>query len=198
MIRKIIITLIILASISTNALAYNPYGEVYTYESYYNSELLGLEPAKPILKINEPFTLEFEITVYQKCFVNVALTEVGKNDFLIIKGPTEVIEEYTKLVTLEPNSTQRYEWLIAPTDNWAGGTMPLNIHYTILDPSSPEPIVNSEFTAVLPYISTEYYEGEATAPETPAETENKQTPAFTLPSALLAITLLATYNRHRK
>lgn len=38
---------------------------------------------------------------------------------------------------------------------------------------------------------TEYYEGRTT-PEEPTETENKQTPAFTLPSALLAIALLAT------
>jgi hypothetical protein len=80
---------------------------------------------------------------------------------------------------------------------WAGGSMPIDIHYSIIEKYNPEPIVNAGFTAVLPYISTEYYEGKPT-PEEPTEIENKQTPAFTLPSALLAIALLATYNRHRK
>lgn len=177
------------------AVAESPYGNI---DIYYNEKLYpNAEIPKPILKIGEPFTLRIELTVYQKSFVNVALTELGENDFVVLEGPTNEMGEYTGLITLQENSIQIYEWKIAPTENWAGGTMPLDIHYEILDPSSPEPIVSSGFTAVRPYISTEYYEGRTT-PEEPTETENKQTPAFTLPSALLAIALLATYNRHKK
>ncbi|WP_135606454.1 sarcinarray family MAST domain-containing protein [Methanococcoides sp. NM1] len=191
MIKTILLAALIMFSFSTSALAYNPYGELYTYEVYYNGEELELDAAKPVLKIGETFTLRFELTVYQKSFVNVVLTELGEDNFVIIEGSTKRMGEYTGLTTLEANSTQIYEWKIAPTEKWADGTIPIDLHYEILDPSSPEPLVSSGFTAVLPYISTEYYDAPETTPAEPPETDTNQTPAFTLPAALLAIALVA-------
>lgn len=191
MIKTILLAALIMFSFSTSALAYNPYGELYTYEVYYNGEELELDAAKPVLKIGETFTLRFELTVYQKSFVNVVLTELGEDNFVIIEGSTKRMGEYTGLTTLEANSTQIYEWKIAPTEKWADGTIPIDLHYEILDPSSPEPLVSSGFTAVLPYISAEYYNGPETTPAEPPETDTNQTPAFTLPAALLAIALVA-------
>ncbi|MEL4306234.1 sarcinarray family MAST domain-containing protein [Methanococcoides sp. LMO-2] len=195
MIKTILMILLLILSFSTSALAYNPYGEVYTYEVYYNGDKLDLDAAKPVLKIGEPFTLKFELTVYQKSFVNVVLTELGDDDFVILEGPTSKMGEYTGLTTLEADSTQIYEWKIAPTEKWADGTMPIDLHYEILDPSTPEPIVSSTFTAVLPYISTEYYEAPEPTPTDHPESDTKQTPAFTLPAALLAIALVALRKR---
>lgn len=173
------------------ASAYNPYGEVYTYDVYFNGEMLELDAAKPTLKIGEPFTVRIDITVYQKSDVYVKLTELGKDNFEIIDGPTLEMGRYHEGDVLEKNTTKVYEWTVKPTENWAGGSMPLEIRYEILEHGDTEPLVNSGFTAVLPYISTEYYDGpEPTPAETP-ETESNQTPAFTLPAALLAIALVA-------
>ncbi|SES62112.1 sarcinarray family protein [Methanococcoides vulcani] len=171
------------------AVAESTYGNI---DVYYNGELYpNSEVPKPILKIGEPFTLRIELTVFQTSFVNVVLTELGDDDFVILEGPTNKMGEYTGLITLQENSTQIYEWKIAPTEKWADGTMPIDLHYEILDPSSPEPIVSSTFTAVLPYISTEYYDAPEITPAEPPETDTNQTPAFTLPATLLAIALVA-------
>ena len=43
-------------------------------EKYY----LENEIAKPILKIGEPFNIGINLTVYQKCYVSVMLTEIGE------------------------------------------------------------------------------------------------------------------------
>ena len=165
---------------------------------YYNDEILpGTEVAKPILKIGEPFTVRIDLTVYQTSFVNVELTELGKNNYEIISGPTKMMGDYTGLTTIEENSTYVYEWKVRPTDNWVEGSMPINLHYEILDPSSPEPIVSSKFTIAVPYITTEYYEGDITPitttdPESPVSTDDPttpSTPAFTLFAAALALTI---------
>jgi len=173
--------------------AKSPYGKM---DVYYNDRLLpGSEVAKPTLKIGETFTVRVDLTVYQTSFVNVELTEVGDNNYVIINGPTKKMGDYTGLITLNNNSTRTYEWKLAPTVNWAGGSMPVNLHYEILDPSSPEPLVSSSFTIAIPYISTEYYEGDSTPttttnPDSPTSTESPNSiPAFTLITTALAIAL---------
>jgi len=194
---KLIILIIILLS-SNVALAYNPYGEIYTYEVYYNGELLpGTEVAKPNLKIGEPFSVAVEMTMYQYCQVYIELSDLGtysgSNFFIVIDGPSELGKFYDKLF-LE-NETHTFEWTLKPTDEWAGGTMPINFHYTIVEKGNPEPVVNSEFTIAYPYISTEYYEGDSTPttttnPDSPTSTESPNSiPAFTLLTTALAIAL---------
>lgn len=195
-IKLILIVLIItIFMFSDIAVAESSYGKI---DVYYNDEILpGTEVAKPTLKIGEPFKLRIDLTVYQTSFVNVELTELGKNNYEIISGPTKNMGDYTGLITIEKNSTYVYEWEVRPTDNFGEGSMPVNLHYEILDPSSPEPLVSSKFTIAVPYITTEHYEGDTTPttttdPESPASTETpNSTPAFTLLAAALTLTIAA-------
>ncbi|WP_255680588.1 sarcinarray family MAST domain-containing protein [Methanosarcina sp. DH2] len=50
------------------ASAYNPYGEVYEYDLYFNGKILDTtEVPKPILKIDEPlFTVRIDFKIYIK------------------------------------------------------------------------------------------------------------------------------------
>ena len=190
----LMISAMILSGITS---AESSYGKI---DVYYNDDILpGTEIAKPILKIGEPFKVRIDLTVYQTSFVNVELTELGKNNYEIMNGPTKKMGDYTGLITIEENSTHVYEWKVKPTDNWADGSMPINLHYEILDPSSPEPLVSSKFTIAVPYITTEYYEGDTTPTttkdsESPTSTDNPttpSTPAFSLFAAALAIVVAA-------
>lgn len=183
-----------LFSICPTVLADKPYGEIYTYEAYYNDEILGLDAAKPTLDIGEPFKIKVEFTVYQEYKVSGKLTEIGSGNFEIIDGPSEM-DSYS-VAYLKPNESHTFEWMVKPTEGWAGGSLPLNFHYSIVEKNNPEPVVNSEFTIVYPRISTEYYEGPEPAPaaESP-ENDTNQTPAFTLPAALLAIALVGLRNK---
>ncbi|WP_445474976.1 sarcinarray family MAST domain-containing protein [Methanococcoides methylutens] len=184
-----LILIVSIFSISPTALAYNPYGEIYTYEAYYNDKVLELDAAKPTLKVGEPFKVKVEFTVYQEYKVSGKLTEIESGNFEVIDGPSEM-DTYS-VAYLNPNESHTFEWTLKPTDGWVGGSLPLNFHYSIVEKYNPEPVVNDEFTIVYPYISTEYYDGPATQPAEPPETDTNQTPAFTLPAALLAIALVA-------
>ena len=188
--------LLILLMLPNIALAYNPYGEVYTYEVYYNDELLpDAEVAKPTLKIGEPFTVKIEMTLNQPSTLSIEVNSLGDNMYEVIEGPSEF--KRIKYFKLLDEGTHTFEWILKPTDGWAGGTLPVNFWYQINMPGEDESVVNSEFTIAVPYITTEYYEGDAiptttTDPESPASTETpNSTPAFTLLTAALTLTIAA-------
>jgi MAST domain-containing protein len=183
-------------------LAESPYGSM---EVYYNDKLLpGKETAKPTLKIEEPFKVKINLTVYQKSDVYVSLSCMEKDSFKIIKGPTSRIEEYSKPDILEANSSKEYEWTVEPTEKWSGGSLPLDIYYTILAHGDSEPLINSGFTVAYCTISNEHYEGETPTSKKP-ESENQSTsgkpdsenssspasaPAFSLVTAISALVLV--------
>ncbi len=191
---RLIEFLMILLILPNIVAASSLYGNI---DVYYNDKFLpGSEVAKPTLKIGEPFKVGIDMTVNQKCEVSVMLSELGKNDYIILNGPTTKMDVYTGNI-MEKNSTRIYEWTVVPTDNWAGGSMPINFVYQINDFETGDILVNSEFTIAVPYITNEYYEGDTTpptttAPESPTSPETPNTtPAFTLLAAALAITLAA-------
>ncbi len=177
------------------ASAYNPYGEIYEYDLYFNGKLLDTtEVPKPILKINEPFTVKIEFKTYQKCELSVMLNEIEKDNFYIIDGSTQRMNIYTGDV-VEKNSTKSYEWTVAPTEKWAGGALPIDLVYQINDFETGKILVNSGFTIAYPYISTEYYEGKTpipkkSSPET--ETSPESAPAFMTFGTFLALALAAS------
>jgi len=166
---------------------------------YYNDEQLMGKVAKPILKIGEPFTVAVEMTTYQYCQVYLELSDLGTglgpNNFVVIDGPSDMGESYDKL--FQENETYTFEWTLKATDEWAGGTMPINFHYEIAVPDKTVTVVNSEFTIAVPYITTEYYEGDTittTDPESPTSTDDPttpSTPAFTILAAVLVLTIAA-------
>ena len=189
-----IVTIGLLLFLMTNVTcAYGSYGDIYTYEVYFNDNLLpGTEVAEPTLKIGEPFTVRVDVTVYQKSDVYVNLAELGENNFKIIDGPTSQMGRYSDGDVCETNSTHKYEWTVSATENWADGSLPLNFHYTILEHGNPEPLVNSGFTVAYPYISTEYYEDKnPISISSDTEPTSESAPAFTTFGTFLALALVA-------
>lgn len=173
------------------AIATSSYGEM---DVYFNDKLLpGEETAKPTLKINEPFKIKINTTVYQEYKVSGKLTSLGEGYFEVIDGPSEM-DQYSRIV-LKANESHVFEWTVIPTEKWAGGSMPINFHYSMVKKGSPEPIVNSEFTVAYCTISNEHYKGETpTSEELPvSETESSptaaSTPAFTVVGAISVLAL---------
>jgi len=188
--KFLILTMIIIV-FSGIADAKSPYGNM---DLYYNGELLPRgEVAKPVLKIGETFSVRVDVTLYQYSKLFIELSLLDKNLFDFIDGPAEFNQYATKI--FEVNETHTFEWTLKPTDEWAGGTMPVNINYAIYVLDEHEPVANGDFTIAFPYISTEHYEGDSTPPTTttpdsPSSTESpNSTPAFTLLTTTLAIAL---------
>jgi len=193
--------LIGLILISHLATASSPYGKM---DVYYNDKLLpGKEVAKPVLKIGEPFNIGINLTVYQKCYVSVMMSEIGDNDFEIINGSTSKMKDYGTEI-LDKNSTKMYEWTVKPTGNWAGGSIPINLVYQINDFETRDILVNSGFTVAYCTISNEHYQGE-TPTFKQSESKNQPTskkpasenspssasvPAFNLVTAISALVLV--------
>ncbi|WP_440956488.1 sarcinarray family MAST domain-containing protein [Methanosarcina sp. Mfa9] len=191
---KCIIIGFLLLLLTNQASAYNPYGNIYTYNVYYNGILLpGTEVAKPTLKIGEPFELKINMTVYQEYKVSGKLTQIGDGYFEVVDGPSKM-DQYSSTI-LKANESHIFEWTVKPTAEWAGGSIPINFHYSIVEKGNPEPVVNSEFTVAYCTISTEYYEGKTPAQGTSppkSETSPESTPAFTTFGTFLAVALAAS------
>ncbi|HJH31193.1 MAG TPA: sarcinarray family MAST domain-containing protein, partial [Methanosarcinaceae archaeon] len=190
---KILILTMILIFILFSGIAdaKSPYGNM---DVYYNGKLLpGTEVAKPNLKIGETFSVRVDVTLYQYSKLYIELCLLDKNHFDFIDGPAE-FNRHTSMI-FEENETHTFEWTLKPTDEWAGGTIPVDVYYSILLPDDNEAIVTSGFTIAYPYMSTEHYEGDSTPPTTttpdsPSSTESpNSTPAFTLLTTALAIAL---------
>ncbi|MDK2830674.1 MAG: hypothetical protein PWQ51_1909 [Methanolobus sp.] len=166
---------------------------------YYNDQLYpGASTPKPLLKIGEPFTLRFEVTCYKKNFLSVELTSIGDNDFDIIDGPTSNLGDYIDETT-EANETWVYEWTVAPNEEWAGGSAPINFYYQMTDLDTAKTITNGKFTAAYVTISEEYYDCPESATESTSNPEDESsspsTPAFTALSAVFVLAVVAIYKR---
>ena len=194
--RCLLVGLIFCSIIFTGVVsAESQYGKM---DVYYNGKILpGTEVAKPVLKIGEPFTLRVDATMYQECKVVFQLSELGSDDFIVIDGVSK-LGEFSDKIFLQ-NETYTFEWTLKATDEWAGGTMPIDFYYSTVEKGNPEPIAKGEFTIAYPYITTEHYEGDTTPtttsnPESSKSTDEPttpSTPAFTLLAAALALTIAA-------
>lgn len=186
--------LLLLIMLGNVATASSQYGSI---DVYYNDKLLpGEEIAKPVLKVGEPFKLRFDFTVYDRYYVSVKLSELGKNDFVIIDGPTSKMEEYYGKI-IEKNSTETFEWTVKPTENWAGGSLPINFGYQIDETKAGgKTLLNSKFTVAYCTISNEYYEGKIPTsedrldPKIEPSSTVASAPAFSLLTAISALTLV--------
>ncbi|RXA20086.1 sarcinarray family MAST domain-containing protein [Methanosarcina sp. MSH10X1] len=181
------------------ASAGSPYGSI---DVYYNDKILpGKEIAKPLLKIGEPFKVRIDFTVHQKCYVSVKLSELGDKDFVIVDGPTSRMEEYYGKI-IEENSTEVFEWIVKPTESWAGGSVPIDFVYQVDElGAGGKTLVNGGFTVAYCTISNEYYEGETPTSEQPVSesqstqeqqaSENSSTPAASAPASSLLTAIMA-------
>lgn len=191
-IKRIVALGIMFLFLIGTASASSQYGSI---DVYYNDKILpGKDIAKPVLKIGEPFKVRFDFTVNQKCYVSVKLSELGKDNFVIIDGPTSKMEEYYGKI-MEENSTNVFEWTVKPTENWAGGNIPIDFVYQVDElGAGGKTLVKGEFTVAYCTISKEYYKGEVpTSEKQPvSETESSPTPASTPAFTLIgAISVLA-------
>jgi len=162
-------------------------------EYYYNGYLItdsdSPKTPKPLLKIGEPFKLRFEVTCYKKNFLAVQLLSIGNSDFDIIEGPTEKLGTGTRGI-IEANETRVFEWTVAPNEEWAGGSAPIDFYYQMTDLNTKRTIISSKFTAAYVTISNEHYEPPATTnpgAQSSDDTSSFALPAFTLLGALIAI-----------
>ncbi|SFM16937.1 sarcinarray family MAST domain-containing protein [Methanolobus profundi] len=184
---------------SSPVAAESQYGNI---EYYYNGHLITAsdspETPKPLLKIGEPFKLRFEITCYKRNFLSVKLTSIGDTDFDIIEGPTSDLGDYID-ETVEANETRIFEWTVAPNEEWAGGSAPINFYYQMTDLDTAKTITNGKFTAAYVTISEEYYDGPVTPDESIEEPSDDgsspTTPAFTALCAVFALVVATVYRR---
>lgn len=192
----LVMGLILIPNVAT---ASSPYVKM---DVYYNEKLLpGKEIAKPILKIGEPFDIGINLSVYQKCYVSVMLSEIGDDDFEIVTGSTSKMKDYGTEI-LDKNSTRMYGWTVRPTENWAGGSIPINLVYQLNDFETGEILVEGKFTVAYCTISNEYYKGETPTSKQPVSenqpievqqaSENSSAstasaPAFSLVTAIVAL-----------
>jgi MAST domain-containing protein len=166
---------------------------------YYNDQLYsGASTPKPLLKIGEPFVLRFEVTCYKKNFLAVQLLSIGNDDFDIINGPTSSLGTGTRGV-IEANETRVFEWTVAPNEEWAGGSAPIDFYYQMTDLDTPKTIEKGEFTAAYVTISEEYYDGSestaASSSNSEDESSSSSTPAFTALFTGFALVLAVIYKR---
>ncbi len=183
--------LIFTAAIPNAAFGESEYGNINVY---YNDKLYpGASTPTPLIKIGEPFKITIEMKMNQECKAYVELsdigTDLGEKHFEVIEGPSKLGESTSRI--FKENESYNYEWTLKATEEWAGGSAPIDFHYTLIKKGDHDSFLNSGFTAVYPTISTEYYD----QPDpTPNQTTNS-TPAFTIPVALAA--LLLAYKRKR-
>ncbi|MGA9188603.1 MAG: sarcinarray family MAST domain-containing protein [Methanosarcina sp.] len=177
--------LLLLSTVTANS----PYGKM---DVYCDDKILpGKETAHPNLKIDEPFNIKINMSVYQEYKVAGKLTTLGEDYFKVIDGPSKM-NQYSR-ATLKANESHVFEWTVIPTDKWAGGSLPINFHYSIVEKGNPEPVLNSEFTVAYCTIFDEHYEGEAPiseeqpVPKTEPSSTSASTPAFTLAGTILVL-----------
>jgi len=192
----LVASMLLLSTINTVSCSY------LDIQVYYNDVLYpGTSTQKPLVKIGEPFTLRFDITAEQYCKMYVGLSDLsvhnGIDGFNVIEGPSILGDDFEKIY--EANESFSYEWTLMPTDGWAGGSMPINFHYSVVLPGVHETVANGEFTAAYVTISDEYYDGSITSPESEQQSSNESpsTPAFTLLSACVAFIGVIIYRKYQ-
>lgn len=98
---------------------------------------------------------------------------------------------------IEKNETKSYEWIVAPTDNWAGGGIPLDFYYQFTDLETVKTITSGEFTAAYVTVSEEYYDEKPAEVSTePTTEEPAKAPGFMSPLAVGMVLLAGICRRN--
>ena len=142
------IVLLIFISISGVALA-KP-----TIKAYFNGQEATVKGVT--LKVDEPFTVDLNITPDSDSIVSVILMEPG-NDRSYKSLGGNVTYDFSD-VRCRSGETCHFQWLLAANGDWTDGTAPVNIYYQLNDwIQGDEMLYSGEFTVVDPYISPEHY-----------------------------------------
>jgi sarcinarray family protein len=144
----LLLALIIFASLAADADA------KHVIKAYYNGQEATVTGVK--LKVGEPFTVDLYVTPDRYTTVAARLREPGGGleSYRRISG-----DDGVEIVRKKggPNDTVHFQWVLAPTDDWTGGTAPLNLQYDVWG-ETMDGDVQGYFTVVEAYISPVKYE----------------------------------------
>ncbi|WP_167848772.1 sarcinarray family MAST domain-containing protein [Methanolobus halotolerans] len=122
---KVLIMIFLISFVATPTITSATSSHI-SIDVYYNDQLYpGASTPKPFVKIGEPFKVRFDVTCFSPGVLSVKLTELADGSFEIIEGPTLKVDKYTD-DKFEMNENLSYEWILKATDEWAGGSMPLD------------------------------------------------------------------------
>jgi sarcinarray family protein len=201
--NKIIICLILIASISLISNVNAVENELVEYEVYYNDQVTTVYDAN--LKVGEPATIKAVVYLKKNVGVSTGLTATGFRDedpnqpYKVIEGPSEFIKSAREFGH-NAGETVTFEWIICPTDIAAGWTIPLNIDFKFYDRDEEEgyPIY---FTAANICVSDEQYSGSAihttTNTSSTGEGSSESSPGFGVITGLLSIVLMMLWIRRK-
>jgi sarcinarray family protein len=195
-VKSFLVLIACILLLSVPASCESPYVKI---DVYYNDQLYeGTSTPKPLVKIGEPFTLRFDVTMNQECQAVVELSDlgtgVGMDNFVVVEGPSKLGKHVVRIYS--QNETYSYEWTLKATENWSGGSMPIDFIYSAVLKGESESLFNGEFTAAYVTISEEYYDGPESTTEPTSTSENESssstTPAFTALCAVFGF-IMAVY-----
>jgi len=178
--------------------------DLVEYEVYYNEKVTTVYDAE--LKVGEPATIKAVVYLKKNVDVSTRITASGwgfKNvdqPFEVIKGPSE-FTEVAREFNHSAGETVTFEWIVQPTDEAAGWTIPLNIAFTFYDRDEKEGYP-FEFTAANIMVHDEHYSGPAptrttTDPSSTDQPQSQGSPGFGVAGALLGILLAVVYRARR-
>jgi MAST domain-containing protein len=115
----------------------------------------------------------------------------------IISGPCKEINEYVGQ-NIGQNETISYEWEVVPTDNWAGGSIPLDFVYQFDELGAGGDIIaKGRFTAAYITVTEEYYNGESVKVSEPEASDRPATASGFMVPITVCMLLLAGVCRRR-
>ena len=170
---------------------------------YFNEKKCTVYDAE--LKVGEPATIKAVVYLKNNVDVSTGITASGfgfKNvdqPFEVIKGPSEFTETAREFGH-NAGETVTFEWIVRPTDEAAGWTIPLNIDFTFYDRDEKE-YENPYFTVAHIMVHDEHYSGPAPTrtasdPSSTDQPPSQGSPGFGVAGALLGIALVMMARRN--
>ena len=152
-----------------------------TIKAYFNGQEATVDGVT--LQVDEPFTVDLNITPDTDSIVSVILMEPGNGrSYKSLDG--NVTYDFID-VKCRSGDTCHFHWRLAANGDWTDGTAPVNIYYQLNDAKQGDKMLYSgEFTVVDPYIDPEHYKAPL------KDIDDSNTPASGL-STSLVITLIA-------
>ncbi|MCD4841864.1 MAG: sarcinarray family MAST domain-containing protein [Methanosarcinales archaeon] len=198
---KIIMLLYVMIYLTCNVSAFD--NEFANGSVYFNDKKCTVYDAE--LKVGEPATIKAVVYLKKNVDVSTGITASGwgfKNvdqPFEVIKGPSE-FTEVAREFDHNAGETVTFEWIVRPTDEAAGWTIPLNIAFTFYDRDEKEGYP-FKFTAANIMVHDEHYSGPAptsttTDPSSTDQPPSQGSPGFGVAGALLGIALVAMARRN--
>jgi len=199
---KIIMLLYVMIYLTCNVSAFD--NELANGSVYFNGKQCTVYDAE--LKVGEPATIK--VVVYLKKNVDVSTgfkatgfdRKIKDQPFEVIEGPSE-FTEVARDFNHSAGETVTFEWIVRPTDEAAGWTIPLNIALTFYDRDEKES-ENLYFTAASIMVHDEHYSGPApgrtsTDPSSTNQSPSQGSPGFGVAGVLMGILLAVAYRAGR-